>query len=728
MMVLTEGGRMLEQHQLEALIDLQVAILNGSAGGRVPTELGRLGHLHFENAQWRPDGPARVMRRLERALQAWEQPGEHHVEVTVAVAATALRRLWGITGVPLGPTAIAKRITSGGDPISEGGVRGWARQALEHARTHGVFDDLPQRLPVLPTSGRPTWDGDVLQWPAGADWRLLRAYTEREAFTSMSDNTLRVVLRDAVARRIRTEYLADESSAELGMHLAVTVLHPWQDADPNHLGPVVVGDALPDLEAARRSRVGAILQLLAFDSLDPAGLRGVYVGRKRLESVLGAAAGSPADHFADLADLAPEVRVEVMEALADEEREHDVDDTWDEQEAAFLDLGSLSSVDALEFSDLICAVPRRRKARLVKRYLELRLAAERSPVRTSDHALDLLDAALGADERHDTLYALADEAVHLELVWMNDQHSLDALARIIRAGRTRYRYELFAPRNAALMLTSAEARSARLVQLLEVQSLAGAERYADVIEELETHQQLALAVGSAATLLIENYLRAPHDYHESERLGRLCVLALRGSDAAIHLLDRLAAVRPAGLPLATHEDLTHLSRVGWVPTALDTRHRAQLAVHTAIGSGIAPALPEPGDDPASARGALDHTIDSIQGTYRRWVAHPQLTSLHTRNLGMQGSWLAMLNGGMLPYVPDASYKLVEAGVDFLLASPFTTPTSTTEVPWDRERSAAWHREVVQDGGELGRLPRNGAVAPFLDRRSGGAYGLWRRAL
>ncbi|GMA93376.1 hypothetical protein GCM10025881_02000 [Pseudolysinimonas kribbensis] len=164
---------------------------------------------------------------------------------------------------------------------------------------------------------------------------------------------------------------------------------------------------------------------------------------------------------------------------------------------------------------------------------------------------------------------------------------------------------------------------------------------------LEDLQQTTLSICGACISLLDEYLMVVR--HRSQipaSLQQMSRIALSYSSNAYDMLSDLAARFPdTRLPDARLADHQHISWYGWIQTALQNRLRAMIDVATARRARLMPSVKR------GLGSALDASLPTIRAHYLELLTLSPSTSTTRTALGMQGTWLALLDSGRLPQPP-----------------------------------------------------------------------------
>ncbi len=687
---------------LVELIRLHTLILRG-AQPRVDDvgDLGEYGVLLVSEGLWRPDGPFRVRRMLSEVLSEW--PGIEKRPGSIG----AVARLWGVSGPPLTPTEFHKMLKVDGSLVSVSLLRSWEASALTFAHQHRACV-LRRAAPVPHPAGVRALPRIVAHsWPSVDDWAGLRTAAQSEFLASISDPLLRELIRDHVETSLRDRYLAHVDTVELAHYAGRFLFSEWQTVT-DRIAPVFPASTenLRDLHWS----LAAIVQMFSFDALDDGRLKSLLGSRQRLTRFLRTSPPGHADALQLLEDLHPTLRQALEESLASDVTSA-ADEEADEAEGQFMALSSMNGIAALAFADLITDSAKSRTPRLIEKYISLREALGPTPSAGRGHGSPAIDARIEDIGSQLDLLALADQSVHLEVTRRKDSLAVRRLGRIIESsGATRYRD--LVRRNVAIDLRLESQSTTRLGILLQLEQKSRApEKYSDMLEATETSQQVSMQLASTCVRIVESHLKSPFALQDELLFNNVCQRALEWSRIAVIRLADVVTARGGELPTDRRLDGS-ISRSTWRQTALEVRHRALLAVSTAIGSGL--TAPIAGEDCSIT--ALNHAFAAL-------VSTPDLAASMGKNLGMQGTWLALLNGGAVPHVAAGSSVLFRSRLEFLYRSAPELTGDADFVQCDFALSAAWHRDIVEQRGTLGDIasPR---VLSYLNEVSDGAYAQW----
>jgi hypothetical protein len=375
--------------------------------------------------------------------------------------------------------------------------------------------------------------------------------------------------------------------------------------------------------------------------------------------------------------------------------------------------------EALQASELIRVSPDLMAASLINHYIDLRRSAIEinyfeDPNYLDDLNLEFLDiGTTGSQARAMRVLAIADQSVRLTAVTRKLHRQREELSRIAMARGSDTGYSDFNSRDRALERQKAghhddaipeyhfALRSVRSKQ----RSVVGDER-----QLLESEQQIVLSYAGALISIIEGHVIAARPNETSRTLQRACSAALIASKEAVDLVEEIDSRYP--LAASREPNRTHISWLEWKDTAYLLRLRALIVIHTAWLLAEGPAL-DPGE-------VADISVPEIEQLYRRIVQY-HLGSTGLTGVGMNGTWLAMLCGGVIPLVANAPSPL--RSLTFLDSPGSVHPTASLDV----HGSADWHLSL----GDLGNLARFRPHSPawhVLERQSLGAYSQWRELI
>jgi hypothetical protein len=316
------------------------------------------------------------------------------------------------------------------------------------------------------------------------------------------------------------------------------------------------------------------------------------------------------------------------------------------------------------------------------------------------------------------LIALADLNVHLKMTDLKMYRQGAVLARIIEDNDETYAYRDLAARNRALFRSKLNRfdEAADVIDSAYANATSGL--YREYREDLETTHQIALAATAIGASYVEVMFRSlTSDPWEREEVRTYLGASLRwAATTRAHLRD--LEVHLTKLPAVRAEDDRHIGWKDWYAATRQNRLRVLIAARTAVAAELVTetelAMMEP---------SLDTSDHGMVRAYRAVLRTPESQRAGTRNLGMQATWLGLLNKLMIPVEPDVDGMLYR--VPFLERSPYAHEPTDPEpsVDLDIDVSAEWHREI-RDPGNLGRIPRASVVWGALDRKSAGAFGRW----
>lgn len=700
--------------QLEALIALQRRVLSGEVAEA--QGLGPLTGFHIANGSWKPDGTAQVRVALRTVLKLWSDPAEAGAFQHGRAPDTAVQALeahWGISSPP-------STLTKAGQLVGVKGktVAAWQRRFVTSAVVAAWFAQHPYTAePASPPSQpRPIHEVAWRAWPHDGDRaELFARIREFEIGLHFDDEGLTHALRQVV-ERLAVKYLKHESSSRLGRTIAGQILTTWAVQDPHRLSPPELDSAKPD--GGMKPAATAVLQMLAFEAVGASGraldeeLSARRLYRTSLEAVR-------ARDVRSLTGLKPDQQAAVRSMLSNKQLEKPTDKERKATEFSRVDV--LLASRALEHAEMIRVASEELLPGLIDHYLDLREQGKsRSP--RVDPGLD----ALRLDQEQDAavraaLFSLADQVVRLKAVDTRNVAQFQRFDRLREESAGVADYPFLRHRDHSLLKNKRRQYRTGIAGLLETErelvQRVGVSRRA-VVPRLEQIQQLQLSIAGAFTSLLEHHLKVTASPAGiATALAGHAESALHFSQQCLVTLDDIVRKSDGALARRQSSQRRTIAWFGWFETAHRQRLRTLIAVRTASVAGMLPSV-------ASTSQLQEFRIDALHREYRSMILLSQPSPGAESNLGMQGTWLAMLDGLRVPFEPEANELLV--ALPFLDRDP-ELAGHERYTTLNVEQSAQWHL-LRGDPGNLGRIKPGTLAWRALDRLSAGHYARWRELL
>lgn len=687
---------------------------------------GPLANLFASADGWRHDGLLTTSKFLKDMLAAHETTRrEDSVGQSADTVIRTLSLYWGVRTVPRS----AKRAGSASDPeIADSTVSDWHFQACHDEKVHLAAevwlrsrDWLSQ--PVLPGGPRPQWTTKPFDWPGEpqrTEWRArVVDVLSGWALTEQPDSFL--LMRAAILRELSEEISpqaprsADDvrEFSPVERFLIHRVILPWGREDALEAAPPP--EPVLDVRNSYSAGAAAAVERAGYWAFDAAGgeanIVQILIDREGIAAFL-------ADSRVDLKDgllrLAPTVAGVVArqllpgQTIPKQQKPSSADP--DALTALFRDNSLVGPLEVLEFSRLIHQEKDRGQAEsYIRLYLRRRLDV---------HATSLLQRrrslpAFTADEVR-SAFALADMNVHLRMTDYRMTKESSVLGSIIRSLGEDYGFRSLSIRDDALTATK-ERNYRGAVSLLTQSEEAIARRRTSVAvvsrEHLETRHQVSLAATAVCVSFVERHLERIVSADDVDGLSLFVNAALHRSRTTLQLLEELDFAL-GGLPVQRSEDSRHIAWRDWWVTSRQIRMRVLIAAHTAVDANLVAerGISEPVD------------LSVLRAAYRSLLEIPYLRRESLSTVGMQATWLSMLDGGRLPVEPNLSNAVPR--LTFVDGDPTSMLGDLPMATLDLAGSAAWH-VAGKDPGTLGRMVAGGRVWKTLDRTSGGKYSIWR---
>ncbi|MBX3099334.1 MAG: hypothetical protein KF761_07100 [Salinibacterium sp.] len=703
--------------EVRAFVTLQIEILHGHqvrAGG-----LGPLAGVHVVNGEWRARGTHDARRILSQGLAHWaDSPdaGAYRNGRSADTAVTALKAAWGISRPPA-------------DFDSAGAIVGVDRRTINtwHRRVIGsrVFAQWLEEQPLvgapasLPRNARPHRHISWVDWPHPEDATEFRASAGKYGIAAgLSHADLAYALRQAVSAKV-SAYCQTTSSAKLARTIGKTILPKWKIADP-HLVALPEGVMEGPGGGGAELSATAILQMFAYGVVtdDFAALREELELRalSRTSLVIVSTGPSAPNHLHELT----EDELKAIGTIPGRMAVH-VSDESAAKAIEFLKTDELLPTEAPKASELIRFLDRQMQGPLIDHYIELRQRVMKDG-RPSDPNLDEFrgQGSPSPQAAADALYALADQGIRLETVHGKNSAQLERFDELHDGQPYDRGYGGLAMRDPGLAKSKAGNHRDGIFEMLRALEMV-VERgvqsdHHREIERLEEVQQIELSVCGAYVTLLENHLMTTMSrgmIHHG--VSEIASAALAHSHASLGTLASIRTKYGGELQAKREADGRHIASVSWIETVYKNRLRALIATRTAFEAGLLLGAEFEGE-------SHDFGLDSLHNLYRAIIGLPRIQD--PKGLGMQGTWLAMLNKGELPYLDSGSSSLMS--ISFLDADPEDPPASDI-VELDVLHSASWHRER-RDRGTLGRIRPGSCAWRALEETSGRRYSAWLSAL
>ncbi|WP_344203636.1 hypothetical protein [Pseudolysinimonas kribbensis] len=660
------------------------------------TRVGPLLAVHVDPDGWRVDGVQLGRRILRGVLPVWKAAitGEWiEFRFSAEDVVERLDRYWGGDR-----RQVARHEASDGlSDVDASIVDEWERLVFAQADVRRwVAEQIPVYTSAVanPLEDRPVEPApnDWNQWPR----RDRRVILERLAALDGEDaddldpttsERLVAALREVITPLI-TSYMRDSAASNLGRHINRVVLRAWHRSDKGYFG-----SPPPDVGAPAGSGVGnnetmTILQMMAFEALGPSVEKLRAALKRRGESGPLSAISDRKLH--PLGEMTGWDRQRQLENAAMREHATSASDVKSAAAVAeFLTQTMLIPSRATHWATTIQDAGPDERPDLIERYLDLRQAvAWHAPV--DDEGLARIDGARPPLARRRQI-SLADQLVRLQAVHVKRPDLVERIIRIQHHESGTFDHGELGDRDMGLVAGKLGDRFGGLATLaathraLTKQLSQGDEARATTL--LEDLQQTTLSICGACISLLDEYLMVVR--HRSQipaSLQQMSRIALSYSSNAYDMLSDLAARFPdTRLPDARLADHQHISWYGWIQTALQNRLRAMIDVATARRARLMPSVKR------GLGSALDASLPTIRAHYLELLTLSPSTSTTRTALGMQGTWLALLDSGRLPQPPDDRPAPVLLDLRFL-----------DGIEVELGESADWHNDRG-DHGTLGRI-------------------------
>lgn len=728
-------NRMPESGDQTALLELargfRAVITGVERASWTPGRLGSAGQLLWnDDGSWRPDHLARVRLVLRSALRRYRAEGTTwslHDGVTTDRLADAIGRYWGVDCYPHSApqsVAFARELPADAPQPTQNAagrrLREWAVRVADAAPLPELISELdlwdpPPReihVPADPTvrDGRPPlWSlRHSASWPPSDG-----AGTEREwlieVVAELLDDDDRLVATASLTSRehqllqilrrrvfdLHAAYLDGGFGIETNLqflHLRHNVARLWFVEDLVDLRGI---EAVADAETtashnAKRSQaaISALMFYQAVHEWDQRAMDAIMANRFGVHT---AYSDDPIERFSR----------RVIESAA--KRRHP--------------LGS--GVKETHLPDYVRLTRCPEARRIFDFAMKMRQAPGAGTLAEYIRLRQVLDWD-ALDPRGKRTVLLADHSAHLDAVNQKNAGALGEIDQLMKQSLdARVEYEAFIQRDHAMAV--GKSGTLRALENSLGQAAAGVAKVArlarshetfDVRAQLETEQQLDLAIAGSTVKLGEHMMTEPSGRIDAAGASRHAAASLRWSAATLSLLEELER---AGMLGAKRYEDGYLSQGAWHVQTHIIRLRCLCAAYTlSQAHGV--------------RGARTlTTIEAIEAEYVQLVTLQEITAAQVPQILQLALWQSFLTG-RLP-LPARSLSTQLRRSDYITDDVVGDPSGG--IPHvhvdDRRRRliTLWLLDRSWDAGAVEKVARENPAWALLQKRSGGEFGRWR---